>query len=390
MRKLFAVGILVAGMVLVVGCWGCNDNPTAVGVESQSATPVRFGIAHLATASTFDCARPQAIDARASWIEVPWKFVEPQPGQWNFAVLDAGIDAAQRCGVDLGIKLFASRDFWGVQPGGQAKGSRPPRDIEAYAAWVRAVVERYRGRVRAYALENEVIAPAFWDADYEAYLSLWQRGYEAIKAADPEAIVVDFGMTSQSYGVAVARWRYEHGDLAGAMAWLNRYFVRRDPLHVTNENELKAALLTPEAQRIYDVMLDHFAHPTLYDAYQLHFYEPWDLLSDIFDWVRARMAEHGGVKPIEVWEIGYAWHDDPSYDPQRHGLDTAKLLVTALGEGASRVYYLPYASTRARNGRLETVRALVDAQGEPRPAFFSYRATVAQLRVFAIFPSFRR
>ncbi len=236
-------------------------------------------------------------------------------------------------------------------------------------------MSRYRGRVRAYAIENEVNAPAYWAGTLGDYQALWPVGYQAVKDADPDALVADFGMTSLSYGVAIARDLYDQGDVAGAIEWLNRYTARRGFAPVKDEDELLALLNDPETQQALAAMDWHFHMQPRPDIYQLHFYEAWDLLMPVVDWIKARMRANGSRWPIEVWEIGYAWHDEATYDPAAHARDVPKLLLTALGEGAQQVYYLPYYSIRARQGKLETVRALVDVNWQPRPAYYSYRTT---------------
>lgn len=363
---------------LVVAQW---RQPWPTPTPTPTATPpARFGITR--TSDRFTCNQAQGIGAQETWIVVPWKAIEPAQDQWNFADLDALVDAVEACGLKLSLKLKTGQGHWGVQPGGNGQGSMPPRDLNDYYDWVYTTVSRYRGRVRAYAIENEVNAPAYWAGTLEDYKPVWQTGYAAVKAADPDALVVDFGMTSTSYGIAIARWRYEHGDLAGAIEWLNRYLGRRFQPNVQDADGLRQWIYDPNAMEDYDIMMWHFQMQPRPDAYQLHFYEPWDLLPDLMAWIRDRMRDQGYEIPIEVWEIGYYWGDDATYDPAAHARDVPKLLLTALGEGATRADYLPYVSARLQQGRLETVRGLVDADLQPRPAYDAYRRTAQTIGTF--------
>ncbi len=331
----------------------------------------------------FNCERARSIAAGATWFVLPWPAVQPQPDRWTFEAADALVDAARACGLDVGLKLRTGYDHWGVKPGGNGRGSMPPRDLDAYRTWVKTVAAHFRGRVRAYAIENEVNAPAFWAGTFEEYKALWPVGYAAVKAGDPDALVVNFAMTSPRYGTAIARWRYEHGDLEGAITWLNRYLERRANPRVQSEEELKAWIYEADAQHDYEIMMWQFRAQPRPDVYQLHFYEAWDLLPEVMAWIRERMHDEGYEIPIEVWEIGYYWADDASYREDVHGLDVAKLLLTALGEGAPRVYYLPYRSLRAAQGKLETVRGLVNVDWSPRPAHAAYRRVVTTVGDFA-------
>jgi len=361
--------------------------PTIPFPVAEAVTPgvpplaLRFGITR--TSNFFDCNQARGIGAGATWVVVPWKAIQPAPDQWTFDRLDAVIENAEACGVEISLKLETGHDHWGVQPGGNSKGSMPPRSLDAYATWVQTTVRRYRGRVRAYAIENEVNASDFWASSWEEYLPVWQTGYAAVKAGDPDALVADFGIPSLVYGPAIAHNLYTQGDVAGAIEWLNRYLERRGFPQVESEEALTALLDQPEVQAALHVMDEHFQLQPRPDLYQLHYYEAWDLLPTVMDWIKAQMRAQGGEWPIEAWEIGYAWHDDKTCNPNVHARDLPKLLIVALGEGAERVYYLPYFSTRAYQGKMETVRALVDLDYRPRPAYFAFQQVAATLDDYA-------
>ncbi len=361
---------------------GCVQYLPLLTIDSAAAERSRFGITR--TSNFFDCGQAAGIDAQATWVVIPWRAIEPNQDEWTFEQLDQLVADAEGCGVKLGLKLVTGQGHWGVGNATSAtKGSLPPVDLADYQDWVTTTVNRYRGRVYAYAIENEVNARRYWDGTLAEYKPVWQAGYAAVKAGDPDAKVVDFGMTSQSYGVAIARELVQEGKAGLALQWYNRYISRRDFPPLASEDELLDMLASPEVQDDLTVMDWHFQMQPRPDIYQLHFYEAWDMLPPVMDWIKLQMAAHGGQLPIEAWEIGYAWHDDASYDPQAHARDVPKLLLSALGEGADRVYYLPYYSTRAYQGRLETVRALVDVNYQPRPAYGSYRQTALRIANFA-------
>ncbi|NOX63246.1 MAG: hypothetical protein GXP42_15070, partial [Chloroflexi bacterium] len=340
-----------------------------------AAATTRFGV--VITGETFyefDCSRVQSIGAQAIWLALPWQAVEPQQDVWTFDAVDAVVDQAEECSIDLSLKLVTGQGHWGVGYKTSAYGgSQPPNNLIDYANWVETVAARYRGRVRAYAIENEVNAPAYWAGTLAEYQTLWPVGYAAVKAGDPGALVADFGMTSQSYGLAIAQELYEKGDAEAAIKWFNRYVERRGLGEITSVDELDALLKSPEVQYDLSVMKWVFQMQPRPDIYQLHYYEAWDLLAPVMDWIKMQMQAQGGERPIEAWEIGYAWHNDKTYDPAAHATDVPKLLLTALGEGAQQVYYLPYRSLRAAHGKLETVRGLVNPDWTPRPAHAAYR-----------------
>ena len=69
----------------------------------------------------------------------------------------------------------------------------PPDDLEDFASYVRAVAERYRGRIRYWQVWNEPNIYPEWgnrDVDPEGYTQLLCRAYAALKAVDPANVVV--------------------------------------------------------------------------------------------------------------------------------------------------------------------------------------------------------
>ncbi len=210
-------------------------------------------------------------------------------------------------------------------------------------------------------------------------------GSAAIRAADAAALVVDFGMQSPAYGLAISRDVYEKtGDVAAAIDWLTRYFAQRGAGYLqsagfsipTNEQELVALPYSPEADNVWNIMMQHFLYLDSVDVYQLHYYESWTLLPEVLDWIRARMGETGIVKPIEAWELGYAFYDQALYDADAHGRDVLKLIATAYGEGLRRVHYLPYLNVGVAQGKPETHWGLVDSNDNGRPALMSFQNAI--------------
>ncbi|PIX97174.1 MAG: hypothetical protein COZ24_06665 [Hydrogenophilales bacterium CG_4_10_14_3_um_filter_63_21] len=125
---------------------------------------------------------------------VAWPSLEPEKGKWNFATLDKYVAMAKLTGVDplmpLGlIPAWASArpdEPSGYRPGNAAE----PRDIEAWRNYVRTVATRYKGRIRAYELWNEVNIKHFYSGNPEKLVELARVAYETLKAVDPEIIVV--------------------------------------------------------------------------------------------------------------------------------------------------------------------------------------------------------
>jgi hypothetical protein len=80
---------------------------------------------------------------------------------------------------------------WAATPGTPALSGHPADPAE-YAEFVGIVATRYQGRVSAYEVWNEPNGKVFWDPEPVAaqYTELLKAAYTAIKAADPDAVVV--------------------------------------------------------------------------------------------------------------------------------------------------------------------------------------------------------
>ncbi len=133
-----------------------------------------------------------------------WGLLEPEPGRYNWAPLDALIAEYQAAGfVGIQLLLTAESPWAAVRPPTLGdKGDSMPREehLDDYAAFVRRVVERYDGDgvddapgllhpVRHYGIEREFTG--FWPSgDAENYVRLLRIAYLEIKAANPEAQVL--------------------------------------------------------------------------------------------------------------------------------------------------------------------------------------------------------
>ena len=116
-----------------------------------------------------------------------WERVELKPaqvefrrGEYDFFAYDRMLDALDRNGVSYYILLS---HYW---PGGYRPYSREGMDEWAKVAGMAAA--RYRGRCRHYEVWNEANI-FFWKGTTEDYVYLVNKAYDAIKAADPDAVV---------------------------------------------------------------------------------------------------------------------------------------------------------------------------------------------------------
>ena len=135
--------------------------------------------------------------ARYVRLQSGWQRTEREKGVYDFAWLDALVEALCEHGMEPWIDLCygnalytpSAADYFG------AVGCAPTETAEERAAWaayVRALVSRYRGRVRFYEIWNEPDGVWCWKSgvDAGAYARFACDTADAIHEADGEAIAV--------------------------------------------------------------------------------------------------------------------------------------------------------------------------------------------------------
>jgi polysaccharide biosynthesis protein PslG len=142
-------------------------------------------------------------DAGFGWVKqvFPWREIEGLgKGQYDWSVTDRIVDQVESVG---GLKLIARLDSdptWAsgrTYPNSEGIIMTPPRNYQDFAAFCFALASRYKGRIAAYQVWNEPNLMREWGGmapDPAGYVALLKVGYEAIKRADPGAIVISAGL----------------------------------------------------------------------------------------------------------------------------------------------------------------------------------------------------
>jgi hypothetical protein len=201
MRVCFAAAALA---VLAVGA----------GLATRGGAPGegRIGYStHLTFAGRPDADLARLRDAGVAWIreDFLWDQLEPEPGRFDWSATDALMAAAAAQELDVLAILDYSARWASSDPGGDVH--HPPRDPAAYAAYARAVVERYgrdgsfwRDRehvrpLRAVELWNEPWGHFFWrpEVDPAAYARLARAAATAVRGADAGVQVLVSGDLQQ-------------------------------------------------------------------------------------------------------------------------------------------------------------------------------------------------
>ncbi|HEX9116197.1 MAG TPA: hypothetical protein VGA61_09030 [Anaerolineae bacterium] len=191
-------------------------------------------------------------DAGFHWVKqlFNWQDIEGAgQGQYNWDNADRVVEQVQKYNLKLLARVSADPDkpFWaGV----------PPASSDAFARYAGAVAKRYAGKIAAYQIWNEPNLAREWGnkrPDPVAYAKMLKAAYAAIKAADPQAIIITAGMapTSEDSDRAMPDMRFYQGmynamggssqgyfDMLGAHAAGYAVSPDTDPQVVVNDPKL--------------------------------------------------------------------------------------------------------------------------------------------------------
>jgi hypothetical protein len=395
MTRRRALGLWVlAGAGALAGCTRAPD-PTAHSVTTNGVPPTTLTRTHEPVPAIVH--GPGAVDVGVKWnthltppltyaaalgsgvtfTEVEWCAVRDLPGEERFAASDRALAQASGFGFQMMIKLRVGNCSGTPAPidpedGTPKQPSTAPDDPGRYRDWVTAMVRRYLPRgVRTWAVENEVDAANFWSGTPQEYADTVHLVAAAIRAVDPGAVVLDAGISSTGYGVAIAGELLDAGRAEEALAAYTAYFARRHEggvsrfPQVTSVAGLRDVLADPRVVRVREMVAATWAvvNGGAVGAYQLHFYEDPAVLPQVLRYVDSHLA---APIPVSAWEIGTAW-PGPSYDEDRHARDVVRLVGTLLARRVCPVVYLPLAFT-PRPGKAPVFRGLVSPDGRTLPA----------------------
>jgi hypothetical protein len=216
---------------------------------------------------------------------------------------------------------------------------------------------RYRGRIRAYIIWNEPNLALEWGGDPPdpaAYVALLRTGYEAVRAGDPAALVVSAGLAPTN----------GEGDLA------------------MDERAYLRAMYRAGAARYFDVLGAHpygLGQPPDAPATPANGGLVFGRLAEL----RALMLNNGdGNKPVWITEVG--WTVDPPPDQPGTGvsLEQQAAYLTGALEWVRREW--PWVELMtvwnlapAQPGDPFGGYSLLDAAGEPRPAYRAWQSAAA-------------
>lgn len=136
-------------------------------------------------------------NAGFTWVKVNfgWRDIEgAAKGAFDWSHTDWIVTTANHDGIDLVVRI----DHQPAWTGGGYPTNGPPDNLQDLNDFVSAMATRYKGRIRAYEIWNEPNLAREWGGklpDPGQYAKMLKGAYGAIKAADPNAMVMSAGLS---------------------------------------------------------------------------------------------------------------------------------------------------------------------------------------------------
>lgn len=139
-------------------------------------------------------------DAGFGWIkqQVRWSDVEPKKGSPDWSQLDLIVDGASKRGLKVLFSVVTA-PAWS-RSDGHVDG--PPDDPKTFATFLTALATRYLGKLHAYEIWNEQNFSREWGGgkiNAGQYVELLALAYAALKAVDPNVVVIAGALTPTGY-----------------------------------------------------------------------------------------------------------------------------------------------------------------------------------------------
>jgi hypothetical protein len=183
----------------------------------QQPAPSLFGI----NTGTFDSSEarlardlPTARALGARWVHFTGDSIKYSGSQVSFALMDREVNSARSLGLGVAISLGGIRGACSTTPAPSDPTDCPPtsaHDLAVYAAYLRALLRHFAGRVVYYESWVEPNHTSMWPGGPNAaqYATLLATEYAVFRATEPQdelmfAGVADFGIEDGSpNGIAV-------------------------------------------------------------------------------------------------------------------------------------------------------------------------------------------
>jgi len=171
-------------------------------IEPYTKTDSLFGMNHAwPWTHLLDLSKQIGILWYRDW-SLQWQYVEPEKGKFEFTGPDYQIDRVLERGLNVLPLLPFPSSYWSssadpeeISSGNVKSTAYMPRDIEEFSSYVHNMVQHYYGLLDTWEILNEPIYSSYALPETKGYqindyIQLLQVAYQAVKAVDPEALVI--------------------------------------------------------------------------------------------------------------------------------------------------------------------------------------------------------
>ena len=174
------------------------DAPPAVARQTAPLFGVNVALEQETSAADRQRALALARAAGFAWVRqrFPWAQIEPQPGQFDWALWDAIVAECAAQNLRL-IAVLDTSPAWARYGGANAAPTAPPADPNDLARFAATLATRYRGRLAAIQVWDQPNIRPHWGERYASpaeYVALLQPVAAALHAADPDLVVLAGGL----------------------------------------------------------------------------------------------------------------------------------------------------------------------------------------------------
>lgn len=144
-----------------------------------------------------DLQQEQRMGAAAVRIWANWRKIEARRGRYDWKQLDDAVAGTTNLGMTPLLLVTGSPQWACAVPLRSEPDSLcPPRDVGAWTAFLTRLVSRYQGKTRFYQVWNEPNQDFYWvpKPNADSYARLLLASYQAIKGAQPSAVVISGGL----------------------------------------------------------------------------------------------------------------------------------------------------------------------------------------------------
>jgi hypothetical protein len=199
---------LVVVTILLIGCGTGQDDPTVDLIYDQLIKPddavfyrIPVGLCedYPEETTTLEIIRNDMEFLKKAEVEFlrisfGWDGIEEERDVYDWLFWDDFVEiAVDEYGITL-IPYICYTPLWNSTGDTLNHWNHPPEDYEQFGTFMYALVNRYKDRIKTWEIWNEPDIEFFWNGPIEDFVKLYTIGAEAVRKADPDAIIVLGGL----------------------------------------------------------------------------------------------------------------------------------------------------------------------------------------------------